>query len=743
MGLSVLLVNRDYPPGGGGAEIHVRAVARALAGSHRVTVLVAEGDPGRPDHVLREESREGVRLVALNNLHREAPGFEAYRDPGAAGAAARVLDRERPDVVHVHGLHGLSTGLVFEARRRGIAVVLTLHDFWPACPLGQLLDRRERVCPGPEPVSRCLGCVGGQLAPGLAPLRRLARSQPGATEAPPAPAGLAAALAGAAASALARLAPSARRRLVRRREETRAVLAAADALLSPSRFLASRLAALGFPRAEVLANGHEPLAASPRRADPAGRVRFGFLGAAIPSKGLHVLARAFRRLDDPRAALRVHGSFPPYHGDRGYERRVRAVLGPAAEEALRGPYPAESTAEVLSGLDVLVVPSLWEENAPLVVEEGFLTGLPPVVSGHGGLAERVRDGVDGLHFRPGDDADLARVLRRMLDEPGLAARLAAAAPPVPTAVDQAAALAGVYERARERVARRAGRVGVVVVDRGRPGEAARAVLSASDPALSPRLLVVENGPEVAVPGGVETLALGENRGFAAGANAGIRHLAEAGCDRVLLLNNDARLEVGSLRLLAEALEDPRLGAVGPVVLRADGRVESRGMELDGRSGRHRLLGHGEPDEPRQGPLAVPALSGAALLLRVEAFSRAGAFDEAYFHGFEDADWCERARRAGWALAVVLGARAHHQGSLTLGQASPERLYYAARNHLRALDALHPRGSPASHLRRLSVVALNLAHALRQGDVPRLAGLRAVLAGASDHGAGRDGPARSS
>ena len=256
------------------------------------------------------------------------------------------------------------------------------------------------------------------------------------------------------------------------------------------------------------------------------------------------------------------------------------------------------------------------------------------------------------------------------------------------------------------------------------------------------MLIVENGPGPATdPGvGVAFLRLDSNRGFAGGMNAGIERLRKEGCDRILLLNNDARLEAGALRRLAEALEDPSVAAVGPLIVRdADGLVESRGSRFDARSGRFRLRGSGEKARPREGLLSVDSLSGAALMLSVAALDRIGALEESYFHSFEDVDWCARAREAGFGLAVVLGARARHAGSLTLGVASAERLYYAARNHLLAAERTLPLRGASRALRTGRILGLNLLHALRQADVPRWAGLRAVLAGAADFRRGRFGP----
>jgi GT2 family glycosyltransferase len=304
------------------------------------------------------------------------------------------------------------------------------------------------------------------------------------------------------------------------------------------------------------------------------------------------------------------------------------------------------------------------------------------------------------------------------------------------------ALEALYAEAARRYRERPGRVGVVVLDRGRPEEAAAAARSALDPSVAARILVVENGPgpEPVLPPGAERVRLPENRGYAAGMNAGLARLRNAGCDRVLLLNNDARLEPGALRRLAEALGDAGLAAVAPVVLRGrDGRVESRGAAFDPRWGRHRLVGFGERFEPREGRERVGSLPGAVWMLSVAAYDRIGALDEAYFHFFEDADWCARARAAGYGLAVVRGARAVHAGGLTLGVSSPERLYYAARNHLRAAEALLPLAGPSRWLRRAAIVALNLAHALLRAEAPRSEGLRAVLAGSADFWRGRVGP----
>lgn len=283
-----------------------------------------------------------------------------------------------------------------------------------------------------------------------------------------------------------------------------------------------------------------------------------------------------------------------------------------------------------------------------------------------------------------------------------------------------------------------GRVGVVVLDFGRAPDAARAAASARS--ADTRVLIVENGVGPGRPSDEQHLRLPENRGFAGGMNAGLKQLLAEGCDRLLLLNSDAVLEPHCLGLLARALEDPDLAAVGPVILReGDGRVESQGVSVDLRWGRVRLVAHGMAPRDEEGVVRAAALSGAVMMLHQRAIERAGLLDEEYFFSFEDIDWCVRARRAGLGLGVVLGARARHAGSQTIGPGSPDRFYYSARNHVRFLNQHRHENALPPGPQFIAVAALEFAHALSQSNAGRIPAVRAALAGLLDARRGRFGP----
>ena len=101
---------------------------------------------------------------------------------------------------------------------------------------------------------------------------------------------------------------------------------------------------------------------------------------------------------------------------------------------------------VLRELDVLVVPSIWWENSPLVIHEAFAAGVPVLCSGIGGMADMVADDVSGWHFPPGDHRALRVLLARLIDDPQQLERLKQGIPRVKTMVQDAEFHEELFER---------------------------------------------------------------------------------------------------------------------------------------------------------------------------------------------------------------------------------------------------------------------------------------------------------
>jgi len=160
---------------------------------------------------------------------------------------------------------------------------------------------------------------------------------------------------------------------------------------------------------------------------------------AVPSA--HVLLDAVRRLANDTYELQIHGDekvFPDYVADL----RRRAEGMPVR---FMGRFDQAQAMAVYGGLDVLVVPSVWLENSPLVIHEAFQAGVPVVGSRIGGTADLVTDGVNGRLYDPASPADLAAILSSLVDNPEQLAAWAVALPPVRTVEDDARGWERTYE----------------------------------------------------------------------------------------------------------------------------------------------------------------------------------------------------------------------------------------------------------------------------------------------------------
>jgi glycosyltransferase involved in cell wall biosynthesis len=150
---------------------------------------------------------------------------------------------------------------------------------------------------------------------------------------------------------------------------------------------------------------------------PASRPTVGYVGRISPEKGIDVALRALARLrgEGLEVDFQIAGGGP---GE--YRRELESLateLGIGDRVEFLGPCDAEGLKSFYAGLHTLVVPSVWEEPAGLVVVEGALAGVPLVASRVGGIPEIVRDPDEALLCPSGDDAALAAALRRTLSEP--------------------------------------------------------------------------------------------------------------------------------------------------------------------------------------------------------------------------------------------------------------------------------------------------------------------------------------
>jgi glycosyltransferase involved in cell wall biosynthesis len=433
-----------------GSEIYAFNLCRELGHRHEVRVLCAEYDAGRPQGSIVWRSHEGVPVVEVVNNWHVKTFADGYRSRALGSRLEQVLDDVRPDVLHIHNLLNLTMALPELARARGIPSVATLHDFTLVCPSGgqRVHLAEEHLCDEID-VHRCSRCFVqspfySQMVAGI---KSAPTSPNGARSASRMSlAGLVNRLQGGGVS---RLRPSPRD-IERRLRAVARVYDSVDLFVAPSHALAEEYIRLGLPagKLQVSDYGFAPLRRPPQRptVPTDGPLRIGFVGTLVWHKGVHVLVDAARRLEPGRFEILLFGDpevFPSY---------VASLRSMAEGLPVRfmGRFEQSVTSDVYEAMDVLVVPSIWLENSPLVIHEAFMAGVPVVGARRGGIPGLVIDGHNGLTYNAFSPDALAAALNRLIADRDLVRELGSHAPPVKTIEEEAREWEAIYTRVVQR-----------------------------------------------------------------------------------------------------------------------------------------------------------------------------------------------------------------------------------------------------------------------------------------------------
>lgn len=409
----VLIVCHGHPHlVSGGTETVAHDLFRALPAAGLASTVFLGCVSGLHRNKRESSVLQGVDGVDDEMLLRIGP-FDPFllshlAAPEVLAGFRRVVEQVRPDVVHFHHLNLIGAEAIALVRhvRPSARILLTLHDYHPICANDGLMITRPvgNLCHGASP-DACHACF---------------------PETPPS-------------------------RFALRARHLRNLLGLVDRFIAPSAFARDRFIAWGLP-AEAVTVVANPIDGWPKPEGGAAapRATFGYFGNIAPHKGVLVALDAIRQLarhPEPRcseARLIVHGGLQ--HQDKDFVAAFAQGLRRAGSAAFHdGPYRRPDLAALMAAVEWVVVPSVWWENAPLVILEAFRHGRPVIAANIGGMAELVHHDVNGLLFRRGDAADLARTMARAICEPGLRDRLVAGRPAVPSPTDAAARHAEIYQ----------------------------------------------------------------------------------------------------------------------------------------------------------------------------------------------------------------------------------------------------------------------------------------------------------
>lgn len=425
--LHILFTVHKYPPESlGGTEIYTLTLARALVHmGHKVTVFYPSTEVTAISEMVDSDGVRRWRVPLPASRQQEDPVrqfWHTFRDRAFEEAFVDCLTASQPDLVHFQHVQGVSARLI--ALATGLPKVVTLHDYWYFCANSQLIRPDQQPCAGPSFGNwNCVDCATAR-----ADLQMLRVARP-----------------------LVALPFAWRNRYLRE------VTAQVDQFIAPSEFLRQQYIDQGWPAEKILTleNGmdRQRLLRAPQGDDerplppPPAHPHLGFIGSLAWQKGIHVLVEAFNQLPPPaqnKASLTIYGgdqAFPDYGA------QLRAL---ATHPHIRfaGPVAYEAIGAALAEIDLLVVPSLWYENSPLVIQEAYVMGVPVVASDLGAMPEKVQDHVTGRLFPPGDSNALAALLSEFIENPAQIEALQSSITPPATVEEHAETVVAIYQNLR-------------------------------------------------------------------------------------------------------------------------------------------------------------------------------------------------------------------------------------------------------------------------------------------------------
>ena len=370
--MKILQISKGiYPIDQAGTEIYTTDLAEALIrrgmevtvaipGSSKVSQAAKAGL--LPNYVVPLELAPKGRFG--NKLR-----YATFRGPLWKDGLSRLVRRTRPDVIHLQHAKGFGISLLNVLEGFRLPIVITLPDYWLLCP-GILRD-----CDGD--VARCAAFCCNDLGwQSRTYLTRLAAAKMQRRQ---------------AKGFIRRVRP----RLAAISDRTRSIFV--------SEGVDEQLIEV-HPWGIDVRRFRE---AAQRLGEHSGSVRIGFLGSMRSHKGCHVLAEAFLQAQPLDATLHFHGG-----GDGIYIESLKRQFD-TPKITFHGPFDHGSVADILGSLDVVVIPSIWEETYCLVAQEALAARKIIIASNIGGLS-RMAHGVNGFLVPPDDPAALSRQLSEVV-----------------------------------------------------------------------------------------------------------------------------------------------------------------------------------------------------------------------------------------------------------------------------------------------------------------------------------------
>jgi len=391
--MRVLKVIHGFPPDYmAGSEVYSYHLVKELINQDIETFVFTRVENEFDDNYkIYNEKFENITIQRVNKPKRDYLYEDKFYDEEMDKILKKYLKNVKPDIVHFGHLSHLSTNLIRVVKEFNIPIVYTIHDFWLFCVKGQMINQDGLICANPS-VENCTQCSNYVVN-----TKQVKESM----------------------------------------KQMKEIIDLIDIFISPSHTLKDFFINQGVDRnkIEYLKYGFntKKIIYNKKVFTQSSKINFGFMGRVIPTKGIKVLVDTFKKI--PNEQLSIYGSI----GEQKRFLETKNII-------FKGAYNNNNINEVLNDIDVLIVPSIWYENAPLVIQEAFLSGIPVITSDIGGMAELVKDKVNGFTFKVGNSEELMSIIEKISNNPCVLNALVNSRNSVVDIEDDAKEIIKIYER---------------------------------------------------------------------------------------------------------------------------------------------------------------------------------------------------------------------------------------------------------------------------------------------------------
>ncbi len=374
MAVKVLKVIHGYPPYYmAGSEVYTANFCNEISKKVDLSIFTRIEDEFTKPYNCSESRENGIRIIRVNKPSRDYTFRSKYQDIRMAKIFKHYLDEIDPDVVHIGHLSHLTIQIINIIHKKNIPIVFTLHDFWMMCIRGQLIKDDFGLCEATS-IKKCKECNMKYFTSKVEAEQEIKIWLKTLSE----------------------------------------VNQKIDIFIAPSQFLRNKYIEYGIPAEKIIHMdyGFDKESIKSGFKTVSDKIRFGYLGRVIPVKGIALLIESFNEIDHSIAELNIYGKLPNsanYLKNRGSNTAIH----------FKGGYSYKEISNVLSEIDVLVVPSIWYENSPLVIHEAFMAKIPIIASNIGGISELVIHKKNGLLVEPRNITDLIEKMNIFIDTPEL------------------------------------------------------------------------------------------------------------------------------------------------------------------------------------------------------------------------------------------------------------------------------------------------------------------------------------